>query len=177
MLKPIEFTSKKYHFILLAIPPLYMITGKTFVYILFMCVMFFLYMFNDDARNNISLEDNDKRITTNVETLNSHLHKSSIDLFKSLYRKFFESYTILLMDKFSDAEYNLMMQHRAGLLRIVNNVENTTLLGEQLTEDISNNILTNTNSYIDVIHEKYKLRTAKAFPVESNSYQKYDEYF
>jgi hypothetical protein len=151
-----------------------MLVGKSFVYILFICLALYIIVNNDD-KDTTSLEETESK--TVMQILDSHLHVSSCNMIKALYKKFFLSYTTLLMERYTEAEYNLMMQHRASLLRLVNEVDNVKLLGEDLVEQISNDILLNTSRYIDVIHEKYKLRSRKSFPVEFNSYQKYDEYF
>jgi hypothetical protein len=140
---------------------LHILIGKNIIFISFICIALYLII----NKQKIS----EKKIATHYSLIYSDtiaaqfiseiavLNKYVIQQISAEIKVFFESYIELLMDKYDQGIFNIMIASRRNVLRYLNEFEQEEILGEAKTRELSELFMNFTWKYISVIVKKYEL--------------------
>ena len=87
---------------------------------------------------------------------------------------FFDNYVDLLMNKYDESIFNILLNSRKEILKIINEVDQQNELGYDKTEELSDLVMKFTWKYINIIIKKYDIDFK--YPIAHNHYDKYTLY-
>lgn len=161
---------------ILIILAIYLLIGKNTIYIAFIIIVAYIYLRKDEYTTN-KIASSDTISDTQLQTfLNDieHINKYNKAAIHRHINLFFENYVELLMNKYDQGIFNLLLNSRKEILKIINEIDQQNELGYDKTEELSELVMKFTWKYINVIVQRYNIDFK--YPIAYNHYEHYSLY-